>query len=38
VLRVTLASVAGAIGYLLFYAGLADKGKYALRPWDALSV
>lgn len=27
-----------AAGYLLLYAAVADGGKYALRPWDALSA
>jgi hypothetical protein len=36
--RVMLSSIGGAIGYLVFYAGVAERGKYALRPWDALSV
>lgn len=36
--RLMLASVAAAIGYLLVYAGVADGGKYALRPWDALGA
>lgn len=34
--RVALVSMLAAFGYLLSYAGIADKGKYALRPWDAL--
>lgn len=33
-----LASITGAIGYLLLFAGVAERGKYALRPWDALSA
>ncbi len=31
-------SITVAIGYLLLFAGVSDKGKYALRPWDALSA
>jgi hypothetical protein len=27
-----------AVGYLLAYAGIADGGKYALRPWAALTA
>lgn len=36
--RLMLASIVGAVGYLLVYAGVADAGKYALRPWDALGA
>lgn len=36
--RLMLASLSAAIGYLLLYAGVADGGKYALRPWDALNA
>lgn len=36
--RLMLASIVGAIGYLLLYAGVAEGGTYALRPWDALGV
>jgi hypothetical protein len=36
--RLMLASLSAGIGYLLVYAGVADRGKYALRPWDALSA
>lgn len=35
--RLMLASITGAIGYLLLYAGVAGGGKFALRPWDALT-
>ncbi len=35
--RLMLASIVGAIGYLLLYAGVADGGRFALRPWDALT-
>lgn len=35
--RLMLASIMGAIGYLLVFAGVADGGRWALRPWDALS-
>lgn len=27
-----------AIGYLLMFAAVYSKGKYALRPWKALEV
>lgn len=33
-----LASITGAIGYLLLFAGVAERGRYALRPWDALTA
>lgn len=36
--RLMLASIMGAIGYLLLYAGVANGGRYALRPWDALNA
>lgn len=36
--RVGIGSVMVALGYLLTYAGIADGGKYALRPWDALNA
>ena len=36
--RVGIGSVMVAFGYLLAYAAVADKGKYALRPWDALDA
>lgn len=36
--RLMLASITGAIGYLLLYAGIAERGRFALRPWDALSA
>lgn len=35
--RLFIASIVGAIGYLLLYAGVADAGRFALRPWDALT-
>lgn len=35
--RLMLASITGAIGYLLLYAGIAERGRFALRPWDALT-
>jgi len=38
VVRVMIGSIMGAIGYLLTYAAVADSGKYALRPWDALGA
>lgn len=34
--RLMLASITGAIGYLLLFAGIAERGRWALRPWDAL--
>lgn len=27
-----------AFGYLLVFAAFADKGKYALRPWQAVQA
>ena len=27
-----------AIGYLLVFAAFSEKGKYALRPWQALGA
>lgn len=33
-----LASITGALGYLLLFAGVAERGRYALRPWDALTA
>lgn len=36
--RLMLASITGAIGYLLLFAGIAERGRYALRPWDALTA
>jgi hypothetical protein len=35
--RLMLASIMGAIGYLLVFCGIAERGRWALRPWDALS-
>ena len=35
--RLMLASIMGAIGYLLVFAGIAEGGRWAMRPWDALS-
>lgn len=35
--RLMLASIMGAIGYLLLFAGIAERGRWALRPWDALT-
>jgi hypothetical protein len=35
--RLMLASIMGAIGYLLVFAGIAERGRWALRPWDALT-
>jgi hypothetical protein len=35
--RLMIASIVGAIGYLLVFAGVAERGRWALRPWDALS-
>ena len=35
--RLMFASIVGAIGYLLLYAGIAERGRWALRPWDALT-
>lgn len=35
--RLMLASIMGAIGYLLLFAGVAEGGRWAMRPWDALS-
>jgi hypothetical protein len=26
------------LGYLLVYSGIHNRGKYALRPWDALKL
>lgn len=34
--RMMIVSALLAIGYLLVFAGVADGGRYALRPWDAL--
>ncbi len=31
------ASFVLAIGYLIFYAGIAQGGKFATRPWKALT-
>ena len=36
--RVGWGGILVAIGYLLVYAGVADGGKYATRPWDALGA
>ena len=36
--RVGIGGIMAAIGYLLVYAGVADGGKYATRPWDALTA
>jgi len=36
--RVMIGSAMLAAGYLLLYAGVADGGKYVLRPWDALGA
>lgn len=36
--RVGVGSIMAAIGYLLVYAGVADGGKYATRPWGALGA
>lgn len=36
--RVGVGSIMVALGYLVFYAGVADGGKYASRPWDALGA
>jgi hypothetical protein len=38
VIRVAIGSGLCAIGYLLVYAGVADGGKYASRPWDAVKA
>lgn len=35
-MRGFMASVLLGIGYLLVFSAVADGGKYALRPWDAL--
>ena len=35
--RLMLASIMGAIGYLLVFAGVAEGGRWAMRPWDALT-
>ena len=35
--RLMLASIMGAIGYLLVFAGIAEGGRWAMRPWDALT-
>lgn len=35
--RLMFASIMGAIGYLLVFSGIADGGRWALRPWDALT-
>ncbi len=34
--RVAIGSMMAAVGYLLVYAAVADGGKHALRPWQAL--
>lgn len=34
--RMMIVSALLAIGYLLMFAGVAEGGRYALRPWDAL--
>jgi hypothetical protein len=31
------ASFCLAVGYLIFYAGISNGGRYATRPWDALT-
>lgn len=36
-LRVAIGSGLLAAGYLLLFAGVAEGGRYALRPWDALT-
>jgi len=36
--RVAIGSLMAVIGYLVMYAGIADKGKYCLRPWAALAA
>lgn len=36
--RYAIASIGLAIGYLLVYSGIADHGRYALRPWGALNA
>lgn len=36
-LRIAVGSGLLAAGYLLLFAGIADGGRYALRPWDALT-
>ncbi len=34
--RILIGSILLAVGYLLAYAGVADGGKYATNPWQAL--
>jgi hypothetical protein len=34
--RLVFASTMGAIGYMILFAGIAERGRWALRPWDAL--
>lgn len=36
--RVSIGSALVGLGYLLLYAAVAERGKYALRPWDALQA
>lgn len=31
------ASLCLAVGYLLLYAGISNGGRFAARPWDALT-
>jgi hypothetical protein len=38
VTRIGIGSILAAIGYLLVYAGVADQGRFALRPWTALGA
>lgn len=35
--RLMIASLMAAIGYLLVFSGIAEGGRWAMRPWDALS-
>jgi hypothetical protein len=35
--RLMLASIMGALGYLFVFSGIAERGRWALRPWDALT-
>jgi hypothetical protein len=36
--NVFLASVTLGVGYLIAFAAIFDGGKYAVRPWKALSL
>lgn len=36
--RVSIGSALVGLGYLLLYAAVAERGKYALRPWNALEA